>query len=539
MEGGAAAGPQVKRVPRLALGEPGETEHRLKKAVSAARLPVLADVLSAQRMSLKCRSDQVLNLNTRDTPGSGHRCNEMCKSVFFNKLSPFLQRLLAQGCAGQPRSSRPAGGVREPALFPAAAFASSGGTGRPGPVSAPRGGGEVSLLPWRHSAARRKRRPAGRGQGSGVKGRLQVMPPGRGPGRRHPPRALPAAAALPGTGASPGTAARRRLPSGPEAAGGGGALALSGGVRAGGCNERVACSGRATSRGLSDVGLEVALELRFKPRRPKHRYPDLRSRLTASRLRPPESRSNVGCVPPTAKAAAPFSKATWAAGCCPPPASQVPSEPGESLRPPEITSDAEGDPWKLRAWIEERKQLRYQLESIVDVEKWLMGKPSLSSQEERVWERIKACRADRRAESKSALTRSLAVSACGAVPSLGSLHCISWGPATASALAGMMILGNSALGVFSTLFQCSPPASCQPWQEGRLPLIRAPYPPALVTLHNLLRKQKLTMVDVFKRAGMDRRKITRADFIHIIKARIAHTPWGKLKGKGAEKLDVT
>ncbi|XP_075370603.1 EF-hand calcium-binding domain-containing protein 12 isoform X2 [Mycteria americana] len=174
-----------------------------------------------------------------------------------------------------------------------------------------------------------------------------------------------------------------------------------------------------------------------------------------------------------AKAAAHFSKPTWAAGCCPPPASQVPPERGDSLRPPEITSDAEGDPWKLQAWIEERKQLRYQLESVVDVEKWLMGKPSLSSQEERVWERIKAYRADRRAESKSALTRSLG---------------------------------------------CSPPASCQPWQEGRLPLICAPYPPALVTLHSLLRKQKLTIVDVFKRAGMDRRKITRADFIHIIKA---------------------
>ncbi|XP_009693977.1 PREDICTED: EF-hand calcium-binding domain-containing protein 12, partial [Cariama cristata] len=40
----------------------------------------------------------------------------------------------------------------------------------------------------------------------------------------------------------------------------------------------------------------------------------------------------------------------------------------------------------------------------------------------------------------------------------------------------------------------------------------------LVTRHNLLRKQKLTMVDLFKRAGMDRRKITRADFIRVIKA---------------------
>ncbi|KAF1666761.1 EF-hand calcium-binding domain-containing protein 12, partial [Aptenodytes patagonicus] len=147
------------------------------------------------------------------------------------------------------------------------------------------------------------------------------------------------------------------------------------------------------------------------------------------------------------------------------PALELPPEGGDSLRSPEIASDAEGDPQKLEAWIEERKQLRSQLESVADVEKWLMGKPSLSGQEEGVWERIKACRADRRAESRSAVTHSLG---------------------------------------------CSPLASCQPWQGGRPPL-------ALVTLCNLLRKQKLTMVDVLERAGMDRRKITRADFIHIIK----------------------
>ncbi|NXU27558.1 EFC12 protein, partial [Thalassarche chlororhynchos] len=138
-----------------------------------------------------------------------------------------------------------------------------------------------------------------------------------------------------------------------------------------------------------------------------------------------------------------------------------------------ITFNAEGDPETLEAWIEGRRQLRSQLESVVDVEKWLMGKPSLSGLEERVWERIKVCRADRRAESKSAVTCSLG---------------------------------------------CSPPASCRPWQGGHPPLIRAPYPPDLVMLHNLLHKQKLTMVDAFKRAGMDQRKITRADFIHIIKA---------------------
>ncbi|KAF1542787.1 EF-hand calcium-binding domain-containing protein 12, partial [Eudyptula albosignata] len=146
------------------------------------------------------------------------------------------------------------------------------------------------------------------------------------------------------------------------------------------------------------------------------------------------------------------------------PALELPPEGGDSLKSPEITSDTEGDPQKLEAWIEERKQLRSQLESVGDVEKWLMGKPALSGQEEGVWERIKACRADRRAESRSAVTRSLG---------------------------------------------CSPLASCQPWQGGRPPL-------ALVTLRNLLHKQKLTMVDVLKRAGMDRRKTTRADFIRII-----------------------
>ncbi|GAB0194373.1 EF-hand calcium-binding domain-containing protein 12 [Grus japonensis] len=174
-----------------------------------------------------------------------------------------------------------------------------------------------------------------------------------------------------------------------------------------------------------------------------------------------------------ARAAAPSSRASWAPDSCHPPALQLPPEGGGSLRAPEIASGAEGDPQKLEAWIEERKQLRSQLESIADVEKWLMGKPSLSGQEERVWGRIKACRADRRAESKSAV-----------IHSLGS----------------------------------SPPASCQPLQGGHPPLICSPYPLALITLHNLLRKQKLTMADVFKRAGMDRRKITRADFIRIIKA---------------------
>ncbi|KAM9251851.1 uncharacterized protein FYN16_013215 isoform 4-T7 [Cariama cristata] len=65
--------------------------------------------------------------------------------------------------------------------------------------------------------------------------------------------------------------------------------------------------------------------------------------------------------------------------------------------------------------------------------------------------------------------------------------------------------------------QRSPPKSSQPWKKGSIPLVCAPYPQALVTLHNLLHKKKLRMVDVFKKAGMNGRKIKRADFIKVIK----------------------
>lgn len=82
---------------------------------------------------------------------------------------------------------------------------------------------------------------------------------------------------------------------------------------------------------------------------------------------------------------------------------------------------------------------------------------------------------------------------------------------------GTVILNNADLRVFSNPFQHSPPKSRQPWKKGTVPLVCAPYPQALVTLHNLLHKQKLRMVDVFKKAGMDRRKITRTDFIRVIK----------------------
>ncbi|NXC20956.1 EFC12 protein, partial [Corythaeola cristata] len=126
----------------------------------------------------------------------------------------------------------------------------------------------------------------------------------------------------------------------------------------------------------------------------------------------------------------------------------------------------------MEAWIQARRQFRTELESSVDIETWLSKKPFLSIQEERCWERIKSCRADRRAAAKSAVTDSLEVST-----------------------------------------ECS----SQPWKKGPIPLACVPYPQALVTLHNLLHKKKLRMVNIFKKAGMDGKNIKREDFIKVIK----------------------
>uniref|UniRef100_A0A8C9ER10 CCDC81 HU domain-containing protein n=1 Tax=Pavo cristatus TaxID=9049 RepID=A0A8C9ER10_PAVCR len=146
----------------------------------------------------------------------------------------------------------------------------------------------------------------------------------------------------------------------------------------------------------------------------------------------------------------------------------------ESPTFPVATSHPEDDPHNLSAWIQERKRFISQLESFGDIEKWLRNKSSRSQLEEKVWERIKSRRAERRAEGKSAV----------------------------------IDLGDTT------------PASSQPQKDIPPPCI--PYPQALVTLHNLLRKRKTTLVNVFKKAGMEGRNIKKADFIKIIKQTNVH-----------------
>ncbi|GAB0200832.1 mitochondrial enolase superfamily member 1 [Grus japonensis] len=84
-------------------------------------------------------------------------------------------------------------------------------------------------------------------------------------------------------------------------------------------------------------------------------------------------------------------------------------EEEDSLRPTEITSGIEEGLQTAEAWNQGRRQLRTELESFGDIEKWLRQKPSQNDQEKRYWERPKARRADRRAVVQSAVTDSLDV----------------------------------------------------------------------------------------------------------------------------------
>lgn len=118
----------------------------------------------------------------------------------------------------------------------------------------------------------------------------------------------------------------------------------------------------------------------------------------------------------------------WSVCCFFRPLPQVPAAEGRQERGsptfPVVISHPEDDPAKLSAWIQERKRFISQLESSVDIEKWLRNKSSQSHVEERVWERIKSRRAERRAERKAAVTDKLGVSRCCVTSALGSLHCI-------------------------------------------------------------------------------------------------------------------
>lgn len=133
-------------------------------------------------------------------------------------------------------------------------------------------------------------------------------------------------------------------------------------------------------------------------------------KLKASRCGPSKSRRHIIFAPPVARPASPFLKPAWATDFCHLSVLQLPQEEEDSLSSPETPSDTEEGLQTMEAWIQARRQFRTELESLGDIEKWLTQKPSLSYQEKRCWQRIKARRADRKAAVKSAVTDSLDVS---------------------------------------------------------------------------------------------------------------------------------
>ncbi|KAK9406104.1 EF-hand calcium-binding domain-containing protein 12 [Crotalus adamanteus] len=147
------------------------------------------------------------------------------------------------------------------------------------------------------------------------------------------------------------------------------------------------------------------------------------------------------------------------------------AEKVQELRPPPEAQDSisteERDLLNMEAWIKERKQLRNLLENCVNLEEWLTEKKPLTQQEENILRKIKG---EKDAKIQAEL---LALQSVKTAPK-------------------------------------SEPVKTTP-------LIRAPYPPSIITLQNLLHKQKLKLVDLFKKADRSKAmKFKRVDFLRII-----------------------
>ncbi|XP_051497205.1 EF-hand calcium-binding domain-containing protein 12 [Apus apus] len=80
---------------------------------------------------------------------------------------------------------------------------------------------------------------------------------------------------------------------------------------------------------------------------------------------------------------------------------QQPQKKEDGPSSPETTFDTEEQLKEAEAWIRARRQFRTELESLGDMEKWLINKPSLSQLENRCLQRIQAHEADSRAAGTS------------------------------------------------------------------------------------------------------------------------------------------
>ncbi|XP_067400468.1 EF-hand calcium-binding domain-containing protein 12 [Emydura macquarii macquarii] len=220
---------------------------------------------------------------------------------------------------------------------------------------------------------------------------------------------------------------------------------------------------------------ELVLQHCFKQYKLRDLYPKFFFKVKPSTFGPPKSRRRIIIAPLMVRPASAGSKPIQTTDIDQKEkaiALQVHPEVGSCRTTPKEPSEAGDDLPKLEAWITERRKLRSQLDSLVDVEKWLSQKLTTTEQEVGVLENLQDSRAARKAKRQLAMTRHL--------ENLLTKHDL-------------------------------------PSRRRVIPLISAPYPQSLITLHNLLHKQKLKMVDLFRKADKDKKQFMRSDFIKVIK----------------------
>ncbi|KAM6473489.1 EF-hand calcium-binding domain-containing protein 12 [Liasis olivaceus] len=217
---------------------------------------------------------------------------------------------------------------------------------------------------------------------------------------------------------------------------------------------------------LKECPLEGILSHCFKQYKFRNAYPHFSLKLKPNRFGPPKSRRRILIAPPMS-GVAPSSRKPQ------PPVPSVVEQVQDLKAPPEAqdsTSTEESDLLMLGAWIEKRKQLHNLLDNCVNLEEWLTEKKSITQQEESILRKIKEKREEENAKIQADL---LALGSVKMVPKSESLK--------------------------------------------TTPLIQAPYPTSIITLQNLLHKQKLKLMDLFKKADRSRTmKFKRVDFLRII-----------------------
>ncbi|XP_034963981.2 EF-hand calcium-binding domain-containing protein 12 isoform X1 [Zootoca vivipara] len=233
-------------------------------------------------------------------------------------------------------------------------------------------------------------------------------------------------------------------------------------------SEGEAMSNEASCEDSPAENLDWVLDHCFQQFKIREAYPHFFLKVKASRFGPPRSRRRILIAPPMGEMAVRGPRPH-------PPELPAPEQkPVDSGKPPEVEDKTalkeEADLQELEAWIMGRIELQNLL-NCVDLEEWLMRKEPISEQEQNVLRRIQ--------EYKEALKTKV----------------------------------QAKLWEDDTLENVIP----KPPHKIVVPRIHAPFPKSLMTLQNLLHKQKLKLVDLFKKSDITKTmRFKRDDFIKII-----------------------